>query len=70
MAVVMIMSMSEGKIAFQVEEVNRLEGEVQVEIEELSHKHEVALEVELDVKEEMEVVEEVKFFKIFPIKKI
>lgn len=64
MAVVMIMSMSEGKIAFQVEEVNRLEGEVQVEIEELSHKHEVALEVELDVKEEMEVVEEVKNFKI------
>lgn len=60
----MIMSMSEGKIAFQVEEVNRLEGEVQVEIEELSHKHEVALEVELDVKEEMEVVEEVKKFKI------
>lgn len=59
----MIMSMSEGKIAFQAEEVNRLEGEVQVEIEELSHKHEVALEVELDVKEEMEVVEEVKKFK-------
>ena len=50
------MSMSVDKIAFRIEEVKEHE---EVEIEELSHNL-VVLVVELDVKEEMEIVEEVK----------